>query len=405
MKNRTIVIGAGPAGFMSAISAAQNGDEVTLLEQLDRVGCKLLATGGGRCNLTNTSSIDEMARAFGRNGRFMLPALYTFAPEDLIDFFESRGVKMILSDNFHYFPKSGRAQDILETLINSCKILGVKIKSSCTVKNISHSNGKVTGVELSSGKIPADKVIIACGGLGYPKLGATGSGYRLAKKLGHSIKEPVPAMVGLQVAEPWVGDCRGISLTDAESWIDLPQEKSRCRGELLFTHQGISAFAVLDISGRISELLLEHQEVPIKVNLFTERKASDWLQEFDQWQTKNGTHNLNRLLSNYMPIKLANYLLDEQSSTKAAQFSSSARQELAQKLTALPLTVINTEGWNRAMVTRGGVNLSEVDSNTLESKLTAGLYFTGEVLDLDGPCGGYNLQWAFSSGALAGGGF
>jgi predicted Rossmann fold flavoprotein len=252
----------------------------------------------------------------------------------------------------------------------------------------------------------ADKVIIATGGKGYPSLGGQGIGYALAEQAGHRIIEPVPAMVALRTVESWPGSCTGISLPDVMVVIDLPKfRKTIYRGELLFTHHGISGPPVIDLSGEVSGLLKKHQQVMLTVNLFSDRTVAFWHQEFKRWQENSGKKQLNTLLAGHLPHAVANALCElagNIGTVKAAEFPASGREELARLLTALPLRVNATEGWNRAMVTRGGVALKTVNPATLESRLVKGLFFAGEVLDLDGPCGGFNLQWAFSSGALAG---
>lgn len=396
-----IVVGAGPAGLSGAISAAEQGARVILLEQMAAPGRKLLATGGGRCNVTNALAVEDMARAFGRQWRFLLPALFYFPPEELRDFFDTRGVPLELTDHFHYFPKSGRAQDILNALLESCRRLGVVIRTGCRVDSLWIDAGQLTGVKTERGRIAAPRVVLATGGKGYPALGATGTGYELARQAGHSIMQPLPAMVGLRTQESWPGLCTGIALPDAEAWIDLPKERQRCRGELLFTHHGISAFAVLDLSGRISELLEKQATVPLRINLFAERQQDDWLAQFDRWQREEGTRTVGKLLARHMPQKLVQHLCPERELT-ASRFPGESRRKLAEQLSTLKLHINATDGWRKAMVTRGGVALRDIDPETLESRLLPGLCFAGEIVDLDGPCGGYNLQWAFSSGRLTG---
>ena len=391
----TIVVGSGPAGLAAAFAAHTAGKRVMILEQMPSAGRKLLASGGGRCNVSNILAPREMANAFGRASRFVRHALYTYPNEKLCRFFESRGVQLELTDGFHWFPCSGKAQDILEALSTA------EIVTSCRVEKLLIENGAVCGVDTSCGIFRAGKVVLAGGGRSYPALGGNGGCYAPARQAGHRITETFPAMVGLQCAEKWVHECSGISLPDAESRIALPGEKFRCRGELLFTHTGISAFAVLDISGRVSELLNSGKAVPLEINLFADRKFDDWMEIFIRWQKESPTRTVMKLLSQEMPKKLAAFLVGEPE-LKVSGFSTAARRELAGKLTALKLNITATDGWLKAMVTRGGVALDEVDPKTLESKLVSGLFFAGEVLDVDGPCGGYNISWALASGFTAG---
>ncbi len=405
-QRHTIIIGAGPAGLMAAISAAASGDRVTVYEQLSRPGAKLLASGGGKCNLTNVLAVPEFAEHFGRQGRFALTALETLPPEKLREFFAVRGVPTLVQDGFHVFPESNRAVDVLNVLLTECSRLKVEIICSTSVKELIIEDASVSGIMIEKDRIMAGKVIIATGGKGYPSLGGLGIGYVLAEQAGHQIIEPVPAMVALRTVESWPGSCTGISLPDVTFVIDLPKfRKTIYRGELLFTHHGISGPPVIDLSGEVSGLLKKHPQVMLAVNLFSDRTVAFWHQEFKRWQENSGKKQLNTLLAGHLPHAVANALCELAGNigmVKAAEFPASGRDELVRLLTALSLRINATEGWNRAMVTRGGVALKKVNPATLESRLVKGLFFAGEILDLDGPCGGFNLQWAFSSGALAG---
>ncbi len=402
MERPVLVVGAGPAGLLAAAAAASRGAPVTVLERLARPGAKLLATGGGRCNLTNALESEPLARKFGRQWRFMLPALTLLPPEALRRWFEDRGVPLGFPDGFHCFPRSGRAADVLEALLKEGRRRHVVVRTGCTVRALRFGPEGVTGVETDSGLVAADAVTVATGGMGYPRLGGGDLGYVLARQAGHEITTPVPGMVGLCTREEWPGTCTGIALPDVVARIALSGEKKQSgRGELLFTHHGISAPAVLDLSGRIGELLTKMAEVPLELNLYPERTAADWLEEFRLWQRRDGRKTIRRLLSGYFPARLA-AVLWEDGTTTAAEFPASGREWLSVRISRLRLHVTGTEGWRKAMVTRGGVALAQVNPRTLESRLVPGLFFAGEVLDLDGPCGGYNLQWAFSSGMLAG---
>ena len=392
--------------MMAAISAASGGDTVTLYEQLPRPGAKLLASGGGKCNLTNVLEKMDFIEHFGRQGRFMLPALGNFSSSDLRGFLADRGVVTEVTDGFHVFPQSNRATDVLSALLLECEKLKVKLVFSTPVKELKIENDVVTGIAVGNEVINASKVIIATGGKGYPKLGGLGIGYKLAEQAGHRIIDPVQAMVGLRSVEAWPGNCTGISFANAEVAIDLPKfRKKRCSGEFLFTHQGISGPPVIDLSGDVSLLLKKHSTIPITINLFPDRSVQDWHTEFNHWQSQSGKKHLRNLLSIHMPQAVADALLElvgDAGNLRAAEFKTADRDLLAGLLNSLPLSIKSTEDWNKAMVTRGGVALKKIAPGSLESRLVKGLYFAGEVLDLDGPCGGFNLQWAFSSGFLAG---
>lgn len=396
-----IIIGGGPAGLAAAISAAGTASgKVLLLEQMPAPGRKLLASGGGRCNVTNILDSAEMAAAFGRKQRFVKPALYGFSPAQCRDFFADNGVPLTLTDGFHYFPESGKASSVLQGLLDAAAASGAGIKSPCRVKELILRDGKCCGVITDHGEFCADRVIIASGGKSYPQLGATGSGYALAAAAGHTIIPPLPAMTGVHTAQTWCGECAGIALDDVETTIALPGEKERCRGEMIFTDAGISAFAVLDISGRISELLQNMKSVPLKLNLFAGKNAAYWQNEFELWRKNFPTRSVVRALNQYMPKKLAAFLVPD-NEVKFANLSKAMQQEIITNLTALPLDAVACP-WEKAMVTRGGVATTEIDPHTLESKIVPNLFFAGEVIDVDGPCGGYNIQWALSSGFAAG---
>lgn len=403
---KVIIIGAGPAGLTGAISAAEAGCEVIVFEQLARPGMKLLASGGAKCNLTNVLEPEQLAERFGRQGRFTLPALNCLPPPALREFFDRRGVPTVVTDGFHVFPESQRSQDVLDALLLNCERLNVKLMTSRTIRSLVIDGGHVCGVSDAAQDYVADRILIATGGRGYPRLGGRGVGYTLAEQAGHSIVEPLPGMTGLKTAENWPHSCTGISFERCNAAIDLPRHrKTVCSGELLFTHNGVSGPAIIDLAGEVSALLKKHASIPLVINMFPELERNDWMKLFSQWQRDHGKRSIRRLLTGHMPQKLADIFCataEIDSEQKAAEFNAAARENLAALLSATPLTICGTDGWDKAMVTRGGVSLKNVNPHTLESRLVKGLFFAGEVLDLDGPCGGYNLQWAFASGRLAG---
>jgi len=403
---KTAVIGSGPAGLMAAIAAATSGNSVIVCEKLPRPGLKLLASGGGKCNLSNVLTPEEFCKNFGRHGRFALPALESFPPEKLRAFLEGHGLKTEITDGFHIFPVSRKASDVLNLLLAECRRLNVEFIYGNEVKGIKIEDAQVSEVELPSGPLKVDKLIVATGGMGYPELGGGDSGYRLAAEAGHRIEKTFPAMTALTCTDNWVKECPGISFQDASVTMDLPKFRKRpSRGELLFTHNGISGPAVIDFAGDVSELLGEPCEIPFKINFFADKSAGDWFARFDSWQKESGKKFVRKLLAQELPAKVAEILCGLAGigpDTTAAEFNADGRKGLSGLLTGLPLSVNGTESWKKAMVTRGGVSLKDIDPHTLESRIVKGLFFAGEVLDIDGPCGGFNLQWAFSSGFLAG---
>ncbi len=401
-----LVIGGGPAGLMAAIAAASNGARVAVCERNDQPGLKLLATGGGRCNLTNTAPADEFMAAFGRHGRFIQPALAAMDGEGLRAFFDGLGVPTFCEDGFHVYPRSNRARDVRDALVRRCGELGVTIITGARVTALITDGGAVKGVETPAGPVLAPRVIITTGGKSYAELGSTGDGYAMAAAVGHTIAPLVPALVGLVTRQRWPAEIAGVSIPAVRVWIDLPgQPKAGKKGDILFTHTGVSGPAVLDISGDVAELLAKRKEVPIRIDLSPGAGRAQWRQRLDDWGHGKGWRAIGSHLAAHVPSSVAGVLcrlagIDAE--LPAAEVSRAARNTLANLVTGLPLTITATEGFDHAMVTRGGVALKEVDPRTLASKIIRGLYFAGEALDLDGPCGGYNLQWALSSGHLAG---
>ena len=401
-----IVVGAGPAGLMAAISAAGTGRRVGLCEQMPRAGMKLLSTGGGRCNITNTLDRSPFMEAFGRHGRFMEPALTQLTSQDLRDFMAGLGVPTIAPDEFHVYPASESAADVQQALLREATRCGVTTLPDTRVETLRTKDHAVHGLETNRGFIGTPRVILACGGRSYPKLGATGSGYALAAQAGHIIVDPLPVLVPLDTREEWPGRCAGISLPKVEAWIDLPRiRQARLSGGLVFTHHGVSGPPILDLSRDVVPLLHKNGQVPIRIALLPGRTAAAWFDLFAGWQHDQGRRMVVKLLGELLPARLAETLAAAAEVTTtvcAAELARPAREKLAELLGGCPLTVTGAGDFDDAMVTRGGVHLRDVDPRTLQSRITRGLFFAGEMLDLDGPCGGYNLQWAFSSGRLAG---
>jgi predicted Rossmann fold flavoprotein len=401
------IVGAGPAGMMAAISAARTGAaQVTLFERMDRPGVKLLATGGGRCNLTNSLPTQEFLARFPRGSKFLRPALAALDSRGLLRFFEELGVRCHSEDGFHYFPTSESAASVRDALLGELRRLGVRIVCRAEIASLWISEGRLRGLRTTSGEIPGDRVVLAAGGKAYPVLGSNGSGYALAREAGHEIIAPAPALVPLLTRESWPGRCTGIVIPGARLRIDLPKHSRHgVTGDLLFTHRGISGPAALDISGEVAELLQERDTVPMRVHLTRESSVEAWLPRLAKWRESRARKLLRSVVAETLPAALADALCAEagiEPDLRAAHVTRPQCLRLAELLAAAPLTIAATEGFEKAMVTRGGVNLRQVDPCTLQSRLLPGLFLAGEVLDVDGPCGGYNLQWAFSSGYLAG---
>lgn len=400
------IVGAGAAGQMAAIAAGQAGAKTILLEQMSHPGLKILASGGGRCNFTNLSSREDFMSSFGRQGRFMGPALDLLGPEKLRDFFQKSGVKTV-AEGLQVYPASHRSADIEKTLRKNMERLGVSLELGCAAKKLWIESEELKGIEMDDGrKIGVTSVILTCGGMSYPKLGGTGGGYSLAKQAGHSLVQMVPAGVGLITAERWLTELPGIQIPDARVRIALPrQSKTGINGDILLTHRGISGPAILNISATVSRLLIKKKTVPLEIELIDGMTPSSWRIQFEKWRSSNGKTLLTNLLRQKVPAALSRMLcmqvgMNEQAT--AANMRKDQIEKLSQNLGCLTLNITSTEGFASAFVTSGGVKLKEVSPNTLESRLQDGLYLAGEILDLNGPCGGFNLQWAFASGFLAG---
>jgi hypothetical protein len=336
----------------------------------------------------------------------MQPALAAMDSRGLRQFFDALGVPTHAPDGVHVYPVSEKALTVQQALRRRAAQLGVAVRLGVRVTGLWMAERSLRGVETAGGRVAAPRVVIATGGRSYPDLGATGTGYDLARQAGHTVVGPTPALVPLVTRETWPGGCAGVAVSPARVWIDLArQPRAGVTGDILFTHTGLSGPAVLDLSGDVAALLPKRGSVPLRVDLAPGTSVAEWSARFDRWQAVGGEKTARALLDRYLPRSLAAAVCVAAGIhplARPAGITRPQRRTLAEHLAALPLTVTGTEGWASAMVTRGGVGLKEVDPRTLESRRVAGLFFAGEILDLDGPSGGFNLQWAFSSGHLAG---
>jgi len=401
-----IVVGSGAAGMMAAIRAAGEGKKVLLLEKLSRIGSKLKATGGGRCNLTNTLDNETFMSRFGREGRFMSTALEALDSHDLIDFFRRIGVESHAPDGFRVFPITHSSTTIIQALEEEMRRLGVEVLCSQKVENLTYDKGSITGVITDKEIFHAPSVIIATGGMGYPMLGAEGDGYHLAQSVGHQVTEIYPAMMPLKTKERWVASCRADTIPKVHFIVNLKKyKKLQAKGDLIFTKEGIRGPVVLDFSREITPLLSKMEEVPLLMNLTQGRNEEQIRGVFKKEISTNPHRSTLELLQTLLPEALSRALCSLAEADPSLGFNKLAgttRDKLIKLLAWTPLTIIGHDGFKMAMITRGGISLKEVNSKTMQSKKLKGLYFCGEVMDLDGPCGGYNLQWSFASGYLAG---
>ncbi|MEA3418318.1 MAG: NAD(P)/FAD-dependent oxidoreductase [Campylobacterota bacterium] len=401
-----IVVGSGAAGMMAAIRAAENGKRVLLLEKLSKIGAKLKATGGGRCNLTNTLDNETFMSRFGREGRFMTPALDALNYRDLMEFFKRIGVESHAPDGFRVFPVTHSSVTIIHALEEEMRRLGIKVSCSQKVETLEHDGERVTGVRTQTEIFHGSNVIIATGGMGYPILGAEGDGYHLAASIGHQVTELYPAMMPLKTKEGWVASCRADTIPKVQLVVNLKKyKKLQAKGDLIFTREGIRGPVVLDFSREITPLLDKLDEVPLLMNLTQGMNEEQIREQLKKEITQNPHRTTLELLQTLLPEALSQALCTLANADPQLGFNKLPgihRDKLIKLLAWTPLTIAGHDGFKMAMITRGGISLKEIDPRTMQSKKLRGLYFCGEVMNLDGPCGGYNLQWSFASGYLAG---
>ncbi|MEA3314716.1 MAG: NAD(P)/FAD-dependent oxidoreductase [Campylobacterota bacterium] len=401
-----IVIGAGPSGIIASIEAKRRGKKVLLVEKLSQIGVKLKATGGGRCNLTNTLKKDEFMKSFGKSGRFMTQALNKLDYNNLISFFKDIGVEIHIPDGFRVFPKTHSASTIVDALTNELNRLDIDIIYNNQNIKIKTNQNSIKTIILDEIEYISKNILISTGGLGYPKLGASGDGHKLAKELGHTITSLYPAMMPLYTKESWVSYCRADTIAKASITINIAKyKKIKAQGDLIFTNNGIRGPIVLDFAREITPFLDKYEEVPIFINMIKGKNQDDILNHIKKYNNSNQNRTIKDSLKDILPISVLEQIailskVDINSSFK--KIDGKAKNIFLQNLTNTPLTIVGHDGFKMAMITRGGVSLKEIDPNTMQSKIIDGLYFAGELVDLDGPCGGYNLQWAFSSGYLCG---
>jgi len=402
---KVIVIGAGAAGMMAAGAAAFfSKADVTLLEKNEKLGRKLNITGKGRCNLTNNTDIQGLMSHVLSNPRFLNSAFHAMDATALMDFFESQGVPLKTERGGRVFPVSDKASDITKALTEFMQTNGVKIKLGHAVREITQQNDSFqvrTSASTGETIFTADAVIIATGGLSYPSTGSTGDGFAFAKSLGHSVTPTSPSLVPLTTAEPWVSDLEGLSLKNVRATTrnangGIVYEET---GEMMFTRNGVTGPIILRTSAMNSHGITLH--IDLKPALTLDQLDKRILRDFAETKNKNFANALNDLL----PKRLISTIISLSTippDKKINTITKEERQNLVNLLKNLPLTPTGTTGYKEAVITKGGINVSEINPSTMMSKKIPGLYFAGEVLDVDAMTGGYNLQIAFSTGWLAG---
>ncbi len=401
MKFDGIVIGGGAAGMMSAITAARSGSRVLLLERNGRLGKKLLITGKGRCNVTNDCSAQEVLQNVPRNGRFLYSAMTAFPPERAKTFFEENGCPLKTERGNRVFPQSDKAQSVLTSLERSMREAGVEIRGERAVHILTREN-RVSGVQTENGSFAAKWVILATGGVSYPATGSTGDGYAMAKELGHTVVEPVGNLVPLEIAGDDCPDMQGLSLRNVG--VKLLNDKGKILyqdfGELLFTHFGVSGPTVLSASchlkGENCRLVLD-----LKPALNAGKLDARILRDLDMYRNRTMENALTDLLPRSMiPVVLRR--LEIPVGLQANALTKQKRRELVDLLKSFFLPVLGKRPVSEAIITSGGIRVSEIDPKTMESKRIPGLYFAGEIIDCDAYTGGFNLQIAWATAVAAG---
>ena len=404
-QRKVIVIGAGPAGMMAAGAAAENGADVVLIEKNQRVGRKLAITGKGRCNITNFCDNETFIAHVTANPRFLYSAINRFSCYDTIAFFEDRGLATKVERGNRVFPVSDKAMDVVDTLYDYLNESGVQIVHQ-EVKELLIEDGAVKGVRLQDKELFADKVIVACGGMSYRATGSTGDGYTFAKAAGHSITPLLPSLVPLAAEDDDIPELQGLSLKNVRlSVIDNAADKEvySDMGEMLFTHFGISGPLVLSASAHMRNMspVRYTAYIDLKPALEDETLDKRILRDFTEFANKDIINSLGKLL----PKKLIPVIIDRAGiapHTKCNTITAEQRHSLLQQIKRFRVRIHAFRPINEAIVTHGGVDVKDIDPRTMESKLVKGLYFAGEVLDLDAYTGGFNLQIAYCTGRLAG---
>ncbi len=407
MTNEIVIIGAGAAGMMAAIQAARNGNSVTLLERNDRPGRKIVITGKGRCNVTNAANLlNDLIASVPVNGRFLYSAFSAFMPQDTMDFFEEQGVPLKIERGNRVFPVSDSSLDIVDALYGAAKKAGVKFRKGRAVELVIN-DGIVTAVKTEDGDVvECSAVIVATGGKSYPGTGSTGDGYELAVQAGHTVTQLKPSLVPLEVHEGFCSQLQGLSLRNVAIRVE-DTEKYRTVyedfGEMIFTHFGVSGPIILSASSHMRDMKSEKYviHIDLKPALSHEQLDKRVVKDFTENANKDYVNSLGLLLPRKL-IPVIARLSGIKASTKTNQITREQRAGLVDLLKDFKVTVTGFRPIEEAIVTSGGIKVSEVDPKTMKSKLVPNLSFAGEVLDVDAYTGGFNLQIAFSTGYAAG---
>lgn len=404
--SKVLIIGAGAAGMYAALAAARQGHQVHLFEKNDRAGRKLFITGKGRCNLTNDCDTEEMLQAVKSNRKFLYSSFYTHTNQDVIRFFQDNGMPVKTERGGRVFPASDHSSDVIRTLERQMSKWGVRLHLGTEVRGLLTEEGRIAGLLLGDGtRETGDACIVATGGFSYPLTGSTGDGYRFAREAGHSVTDLVPSLVPVEAKEKWVGDLMGLSLRNIELTVkDGKKELYRDFGEMLFTHFGLSGPVVLSATSEVGPRLEKGPlsfHIDLKPALTPEQLDQRILRDFGEQKNRQFKNSLGKLLpAKLIPVVVG--LSGISPEKKIHDISREERRGLVSLLKDLTVTAVSLRGWSEAIITKGGVSVREIDPATMESKKIKGLYFAGEVLDLDAVTGGFNLQIAWSTAYLAG---
>ncbi|SFP92672.1 hypothetical protein SAMN02910358_00115 [Lachnospiraceae bacterium XBB1006] len=407
---RVVVVGGGAAGMMAAYACASQGHTVYLLEKNEKLGKKVYITGKGRCNLTNDCDVEDLFKAILRNPKFLYSAIYTFDNYQVQRFFEENGCPVKVERGGRVFPVSDHASDVIRALENALKNLGVKIFLHSKVVGIETENNAIKGVRFQKDhreqELPAEAVILCTGGRSYPSTGSTGDGHAFADSLGHTIKPLTPSLVPFVTKETFVKDVMGLALKNVQATITDASGKKLYDefGELLFTHFGVSGPLMLSASAKVNDAIAKGPlslKLNLKPALSKEQLDKRLLREFDE----NPNRQFKNAVSGLFPGKLTPVMVKLSGinpDKKVNEITKSMREAFVELIQSMPLTLIGLRGFEEAIVTKGGVDVKQVNPSTMESKLIHGLFFAGELLDVDAYTGGFNLQIAWSTGYLAG---
>lgn len=409
--SHVIVVGGGAAGMFAAIAAAKNGHQVTLYEKNEKLGKKIFITGKGRCNITNAADMEELFDAVVTNSKFLYSSFYGYTNQNVIDFFEDAGVPVKIERGNRVFPISDHSSDVIRALEREMKKVGVKVCLNTEVKSVEAEKGKFNKVVLKDTTTQtADACIVATGGLSYRSTGSTGDGFQFAENVGHKVTQCFPSLVPMETKEPWICELQGLSLRNVEAKIlDGKKELYKDFGEMLFTHFGVSGPLIISASSYVGKKFMDKNGQKKELTLEIDLKPALTEEQLDQRVLRDFEENHNRQFKNAItklfPTKLIPVMLELggiDPEKKVNSIEKEERKQFVHLIKHFRMTLTGLRDYPEAIITKGGVNVKEIDPGTMESKLVKGLYFAGEVLDLDALTGGFNLQIAWSTGYAAG---